>query len=966
MRRTLMLSALLCLLLFAVQASAASGSSGYYCDFEDRGSAENWDGGIIDDADSVSGDLSFAVNNPWGDEVNGRVSHMFSYVRPIELNSGIVYMLTMKVKNFSSDTTSSPWGSFRSGDGENQMVFEFSGLPKRWTTVSQFFMVPETGSYSFAVELRNGIPDEGFYVDDLSIEPTDVEPESLTIVGNSTIIIPYEGDLSYSYRLGALSGQGDIINIFYDSPDMEAADLPAGVSFDNSSNTVTVSDYCPNNATFTIKCEPPYFLELNSVSAEISLTRNLFNNPDFYDGDKHWGFEPYGEMYYGNLENYLVLYTETPGAYGYFGSLMPDTPSLLVEGTMYVLRARVRVASDAGPSVYSGNTVDIGEDSVNINLLDIPSGDWVEIIAAFTPEYTGLYGISMNFYTPSPDLIDIGEVSLSPEDPEPTYVTIHAPGNISIPGSPSIFPLNAYVRDQAGRVTEDECQLTLYPEGRGVSLTAGREIYVSPDAEAGDYEIRAEFVGNPLICTELTFALSYSNIGDGGFEEHRVNEWWAAAQPAVMTIEDGDAGKYARVVSEDDFAIMLNNSYMKLYAGRPYAFSARVTDGYDHTVTAFLETTGGDRVPLIQSSVENGEIFSLFQTDEELIGRLMLYISSDSGGICIGLDDIELFQASVSVSAPTISGTADVDSIIEVSFDYYNNLDSTADISDCTVSWFIMSSSDDEDEYVGSGNPFIIPQSALGHYLYCEVTAVCKRTGLSSGSMRSVPIMIGSVDDAGNPPVQQEASDSKPQLSDDLAFPVLNPIKPPVPPDFVFDDVADHWAAYEIMSLYTAKVVTGKDEKNFDPEGVITRGELAVWLCKAFSATGGNQNYYDVPKDSWYSGAIASMTALDIMGGVSDSHFAPDDLVTREQLATVLTRIYDEMGLTAKRRSMTWFYDYREISIWAREGVEKALGLGLLRGTSSSTLLPRENVTRGETCYMLEHLLEQLNNINYE
>ncbi len=964
MRRPFMISIMLCLLLLAAHTARAAGAPGYYCDFEDRGSAESWDGGIFDDADSVSGDLSFAVNNPRGDEVNGRVTHAFSYLKPIELTGGEVYIISMRVKNLSSNS-SSLRSAFRIGENENQMIFEFGGISKRWVTVSQYFMVPETDSYSFAVELEDGTPDQGFYVDDLTIEPIDLAPESLTLIGDHTLVIPYEGEADYSYSLGALSGQGDIISLFYGAWDMEAVNLPAGVSFDGSSCTVTVSDYCPNNAGFTVKCASPYFLPLGDVSVDISLTKNIFKNPDFYDGDKYWGFEPTGEIYYGNLENYLTLSAEIPDVYGYRGTLRPNSPSMLTGGTMYVLRARVRAATEAAPSVYSGNIAETDGDAVSVNFLNLPAGDWTEVIAAFTPEVSGLYDISINFYTPSPDIIDIGEVSLSPEDPEPTYVTIHAPGNISIPASSSIFPLNVYVRDQAGRVTDGECSLTLYPEGRGVSLTGGRQIYVSPNAEAGDYEIRAEFDGDPLIADELTFTLSYSNIGDGGFEERRVNEWWAAAQPATLTIEDGDSGKYAHIVSDDNFAIVLNNSYMKLYANRPYAFSAKVLEGFNCTVTAFLETTGGDRVPLIQSAAGDGEVFALFQIDEEATGRLMLYISSEDAGVNTELDDVELFQAIVNVSAPKLSGTFDVDSTVDVSFDYYNNLDSTADISDCTVSWFIMNASGDEDEYIGSGNPFVIPQSAYGRYIYCEVTAVCKRTGLSSGSMQSVPIMIGpSSGGQENPPERQEITVFKPEISDSLAFPVLNPIKPPVPSDFVFDDVDGHWAAYEIMSLYDAKVVTGADDKNFDPEGTITRGELAVWLCRAFSATGGNQAYYDVPKDSWYSGAVASVTALDIMGGVSDSYFAPDELVTREQLATVLARTYEAMDLTVKRRSITLFYDYRDISIWARDGVETALGLGILRGTSSSTLIPGESVTRGETCYMIERLLEYINNLD--
>ena len=958
MRRILIMITLLVLIAVPAHVSA---SDTYVFSFEYRSEADLWDGGIFDDADSTNGVLSLAVNNPYGDEINGRVSHVFIYKDSIELESGAIYKISMDVKSLSAPSDSRRSTGIRFGDENRQLMFEFGGMSDKWTAVSQYFMVPESSDYSFSAELKDGTPDRGFLVDNIVIERIDILPETLTIVGDSTLNIPYSGEISSSYRLGAYSATGETINILSDFSVMSAKDLPAGVRFDSVTGTVTVSEFCPDNSSFKLVCQPPKFLSLSPITAEIFLTRNIFKNSDFSQGEDRWIYEPFGEINSNSSGNYLTLYTDLPSAYGYRATLKPDYAAVLLEGAMYVLRARVRVEGDSTSSVYSRNTAVSRDGEVTIDILDLPVGDWVDVIAAFTPDASGIYGITMNFFTPNAAALDISSVTLSPEPSEETYLTLHAPGNIAIPDTYTTFPFSVYVRDQAGSIIHSDCDVSLYPEGKGVTLSHNG-IVVSPDAMIGEYRIIAESEYNPLMTETLTFTVSASNIGDGGFEERRVNEWWAAAAPAVMTIED-NGSKYAKIVSNNDYAIVLNNSYMRLYANTPYAFMADVVEGVRQTITVFIETTDGDRIPVIQSGTDEGRIFELFQVEEDLVGRTLLYISSDRY-VDVGLDNIELFRAVVSVTVPTLSGILNPGETVEAHFDFFNNLDPTADPSDCIVSWYARYSSIDEAEYIGGGMTMTIPETAHGKYIFCEVTPICKLTGLSGDTMMSIPMIVGSSIEIE---FFSDSSTAPPTTEDRPAFPTLSPVRlRRITTEMPFADAREHWAAEEILMLYQVNVVSGKGDDSFGPSDELTRAELAAMICRAFSAKGGNHGFSDVAPGSWYNGYVASVSALGIMNGVSDTRFAPDDPVSREQLVSALVRVYEAMGRTAQRSSLSWFFDYRDISSWAKNDVAKGLSLGIVNGTPTMTFAPHQNATRGEACVMLVRLIEYIEQLERE
>ena len=96
-----------------------------------------------------------------------------------------------------------------------------------------------------------------------------------------------------------------------------------------------------------------------------------------------------------------------------------------------------------------------------------------------------------------------------------------------------------------------------------------------------------------------------------------------------------------------------------------------------------------------------------------------------------------------------------------------------------------------------------------------------------------------------------------------------------------------------------------------------------------------------------------------IVNGISDSEFAPDDNITREQIAAILYRyaIYKGMEAVSLSENLT-FEDAHEISEYAVSALNWAVGTGLIKGYEDNTLRPLHNATRAEAAALLQRFIE--------
>ena len=114
----------------------------------------------------------------------------------------------------------------------------------------------------------------------------------------------------------------------------------------------------------------------------------------------------------------------------------------------------------------------------------------------------------------------------------------------------------------------------------------------------------------------------------------------------------------------------------------------------------------------------------------------------------------------------------------------------------------------------------------------------------------------------------------------------------------------------------------------------------------------------DVPRGQWYTDAIWWAKLMGVVSGTSATTFDPEGEITREQLAVILynyTKQFAPGSLTATG-SLAGFPDAASVSSWARTEMAWAVGNGLISGTGSGSvayLTPQGSATRAQVAAIL-------------
>lgn len=180
-----------------------------------------------------------------------------------------------------------------------------------------------------------------------------------------------------------------------------------------------------------------------------------------------------------------------------------------------------------------------------------------------------------------------------------------------------------------------------------------------------------------------------------------------------------------------------------------------------------------------------------------------------------------------------------------------------------------------------------------------------------------------------------------------------------------FDDISVHWARNEIESLAAKQIVNGLTKQRFGPSDKITRVEFAVMLARAFKLTdsSGELPFDDVSTQAWYHNEVKAAYQAGWIEGVSETKFAPNDRITREQMAVMVMKAY----LHASNNSLNQvdqadglaFTDVTDISDWALKYVSFASKLELIQGVNGS-FKPGQYADRAQAAVMISRLLQKI------
>lgn len=152
--------------------------------------------------------------------------------------------------------------------------------------------------------------------------------------------------------------------------------------------------------------------------------------------------------------------------------------------------------------------------------------------------------------------------------------------------------------------------------------------------------------------------------------------------------------------------------------------------------------------------------------------------------------------------------------------------------------------------------------------------------------------------------------------------------------------------------------INGYADGNFYPSRNVTRAQTAKMLVDALEREYGlvtDPTYTDVPAEHWAASWIEAAAGEGFMQGYRDGSFAPDQAITRGEMATVLARIAAKEGLELKSEART-FSDVPS-DAWYADTIRQAVRYGLINGYGDGTFRPNQPITRAETVVMINRLL---------
>lgn len=190
-----------------------------------------------------------------------------------------------------------------------------------------------------------------------------------------------------------------------------------------------------------------------------------------------------------------------------------------------------------------------------------------------------------------------------------------------------------------------------------------------------------------------------------------------------------------------------------------------------------------------------------------------------------------------------------------------------------------------------------------------------------------------------------------------------------------FPDVTDDTYRLSVDTLALYGLVGGKGDGLFHPQDTLTRSELAQLLQNILGyLSPDGAPFDDVPPDAWYAPAVAAMDDLGLMSGTGQDHFAPQRVLTRQELFTVLGRLgrwlNDDLDLVARSAdpAQVDLRALRGYASWAKEPVwllscaleDGSGGLINLLWDEPENIDPTAPATRGEAALGLHALLYYL------
>lgn len=190
-------------------------------------------------------------------------------------------------------------------------------------------------------------------------------------------------------------------------------------------------------------------------------------------------------------------------------------------------------------------------------------------------------------------------------------------------------------------------------------------------------------------------------------------------------------------------------------------------------------------------------------------------------------------------------------------------------------------------------------------------------------------------------------------------------------PKMTFADLEGHWAQADIELLASKLIVKGAAADQYIPDQQITRAEFAALLVRSLGIAQplrGESAFEDVQRSDWFSGAVAAAVDKGLVTGVGNNRFAPNEPVTREQMALMISRALKMTGqpesVSANTDPLSAFSDRETVSTWAQSAVTDVLRAGLMNGIGEDEFAPSNSASRAQVAVMVKRMLQYVGFMN--
>ena len=180
-------------------------------------------------------------------------------------------------------------------------------------------------------------------------------------------------------------------------------------------------------------------------------------------------------------------------------------------------------------------------------------------------------------------------------------------------------------------------------------------------------------------------------------------------------------------------------------------------------------------------------------------------------------------------------------------------------------------------------------------------------------------------------------------------------------PSTGYTDVAGSaWYASAVEYVSENGIMSGFTDGTFQPQGELSRAQLCqiIYNLEGAPASSGESVFSDVTASNWYAPAVLWCYENGIVTGRTETAFDPNVSITRQDVAVILYRYADYLGIETEAGDLSAFADASSVSSYAAQAMSWAVGSGLITGVTDTTLVPRGTAARAQIAAIMMRFCE--------